>query len=192
MIERISRVVTGHDDHGSAVFTETGAIEPVEVLFQPGIRFWPIWGTSSDGPVIGRDDPAEFAPFFPAGTGTRVTLVRFAPQNEVAATPAANYTREELRRDAEAKFPGMFAAHDDGTEEVATHTTQTVDYGFLLEGELYLELDGGREVRLRPGDCVVQRGTRHTWKNRSDEPALAAFVLIGARRAEADRREADG
>jgi quercetin dioxygenase-like cupin family protein len=31
----------------------------------------------------------------------------------------------------------------------------------VLEGEVWLELDDGAEVRLRPGDTVVQNGTRH-------------------------------
>lgn len=62
------------------------------------------------------------------------------------------------------------------------HTTDSVDYGICLEGELYLELDDGEEVRLTPGACVVQRGTRHAWHNRSDRPALMCYVLIGADR----------
>jgi hypothetical protein len=30
---------------------------------------------------------------------------------------------------------------------------------------------------------VIQNGTRHAWRNKSDKPATIAFVLIGARRA---------
>ena len=59
------------------------------------------------------------------------------------------------------------------------HTTRTIDYGIVLSGEIYLELDEG-EVHLTPGDVVVQRGTRHAWRNRSAEPCKIAFVLISS------------
>jgi quercetin dioxygenase-like cupin family protein len=58
------------------------------------------------------------------------------------------------------------------------HRTETVDYGILLEGELYMVLDSGAEVRLSPGDVVVQRGTDHAWQNRSKAPARMVFVLL--------------
>jgi quercetin dioxygenase-like cupin family protein len=60
------------------------------------------------------------------------------------------------------------------------HCTETVDYGIVLEGELYLVLDDS-EVRLEPGDVIVQRGTNHAWDNRSDRPARVAFVLVDGR-----------
>jgi quercetin dioxygenase-like cupin family protein len=60
------------------------------------------------------------------------------------------------------------------------HTTDTVDYAICLEGELCLELDDGAETTLTPGTCVVQLGTRHRWKNKTDRPALMCYVQIGA------------
>ena len=36
------------------------------------------------------------------------------------------------------------------------------------------------EVLLMAGDVLVQRGTNHAWSNRTDEPAVVAFVLIDA------------
>jgi quercetin dioxygenase-like cupin family protein len=64
----------------------------------------------------------------------------------------------------------------------AFHATDTIDYGVVIEGEIVLDLgDGGREV-LSAGTCVVQRGSRHAWRNETTEPALVAFVVIGARR----------
>ena len=62
------------------------------------------------------------------------------------------------------------------------HTTDTVDYGIVLEGEVWLELDDGKEVHLRQHDVIVQNGTRHAWRNKSDKPVKLAFVLIGANR----------
>ncbi|MEC7118185.1 MAG: cupin domain-containing protein [Actinomycetota bacterium] len=53
-----------------------------------------------------------------------------------------------------------------------------------MSGEVVLELDDGVEVTLKPGDTVVQNGTRHAWRNRTSEPAVLVVVLIGAKRNE--------
>ncbi|MEG3585963.1 MAG: cupin domain-containing protein, partial [Actinomycetota bacterium] len=63
------------------------------------------------------------------------------------------------------------------------HTTDTVDYEFVISGEVVLELDDGAEVTLKPGDTVVPNGTRHAWRNRTNEPAVLVVVLIGAKRS---------
>jgi quercetin dioxygenase-like cupin family protein len=62
------------------------------------------------------------------------------------------------------------------------HTTDTIDFEVILAGELVLELDDGAEKVLRPGDTVVQNGTRHRWHNRGSEPATMAVFMTGARR----------
>jgi len=62
------------------------------------------------------------------------------------------------------------------------HTTDTVDLDVIVSGEVYLELDDGKEVLLKAGDCVVQNGTRHAWRNRSSQHCVIAVALVGARR----------
>jgi quercetin dioxygenase-like cupin family protein len=57
------------------------------------------------------------------------------------------------------------------------HRTESIDYGIVLEGEIYLVLDDS-EVLLKAGDVVVQRGTNHAWANRSDKVARMAFILV--------------
>ena len=57
------------------------------------------------------------------------------------------------------------------------HTTETIDYAVVVDGELYLILDDS-EVLLRQGDCLVQRGTSHAWENRSNRACRLAVVLI--------------
>ena len=61
------------------------------------------------------------------------------------------------------------------------HTTQTIDVELVISGEVWLELDDGAEVRLGPGDTVVQNGTRHAWRNKSNEPCVLLVALIGAK-----------
>jgi quercetin dioxygenase-like cupin family protein len=60
------------------------------------------------------------------------------------------------------------------------HRTQTTDYDIVLSGKIDLELEEGQVVHLKAGDVVVLRGCTHSWVNRSDKPAVTAFVLIDA------------
>ena len=60
------------------------------------------------------------------------------------------------------------------------HRTSTIDYVFILDGELEMELDGGEWVHLQAGDIVIQRGTNHAWENKSDRVCRLASVLIAA------------
>ncbi|MBU6529600.1 cupin domain-containing protein [Streptomyces mayonensis] len=68
----------------------------------------------------------------------------------------------------------------DGKEvkPLAFHTTESIDYAIVLNGEIWAVLDE-TEVRMTAGDVLVQRGTAHAWANRSQEPCVLAFVLIG-------------
>lgn len=79
------------------------------------------------------------------------------------------------------RLPGLAERFE--PESPGMHTTDSVDYGILLEGEISLELDDGKTVALKAGDVVVQNGTRHAWRNPGTEPATLIFVLIGARRS---------
>src|SRR5262249_49148766 len=61
------------------------------------------------------------------------------------------------------------------------HRTASIDYGIVLSGSLELVLDGGASVRLGPGDIVVQRGTKHLWRNPSaTDECRIVFVMIEA------------
>ena len=62
----------------------------------------------------------------------------------------------------------------------AMHRTNSVDYVFILAGELEMELDGGELVHLKTGDIVIQRGTNHAWENKSNGVCRLASVLMAA------------
>lgn len=59
------------------------------------------------------------------------------------------------------------------------HRTKTIDLDVVLAGALELVLPGQAPVRLGPGDCVVQRGTEHAWRNVGTTPAQLLAVMIG-------------
>jgi mannose-6-phosphate isomerase-like protein (cupin superfamily) len=70
---------------------------------------------------------------------------------------------------------------DQNSSGSGMHKTRTIDYDIILSGELWMELDDSVEVRLQPGDCVIQNGTRHAWHNRSTENCTMLTVCIGAK-----------
>lgn len=71
------------------------------------------------------------------------------------------------------------------------HRTDSIDYGIVLKGEIDMELDNGKVVKLKAGDCIVQRGTIHNWVNSSNEPCLVAFILIWAKPVEINGKRFD-
>ena len=89
-------------------------------------------------------------------------------------------TRERLAAEMRETRPGRVEVLE--PDHPGMHTTHTVDFDLVVSGEVWLELDDGAEVHLRAGDGVVQNGTRHAWRNRSDQPCVIAVALVGAAR----------
>ncbi|KAJ9203783.1 hypothetical protein DTO164E3_2137 [Paecilomyces variotii] len=59
------------------------------------------------------------------------------------------------------------------------HRTVSLDYGVLLEGEVDLILDSGQKRIMRRGDVIIQRGTAHSYRNRSQtEWCRMVFVFL--------------
>jgi quercetin dioxygenase-like cupin family protein len=66
------------------------------------------------------------------------------------------------------------------------HRTDTIDYGIVLSGEIHLILEQG-ETLLRSGDVVIQRGTNHSWDNRSASVARLAFINMSGQTTDHER-----
>ena len=152
----VRRVVTGHNDEGKAIFASDEIVEPTTLSLLPGAEFFPPLG------------------------GYRFGIFTVQPGSEASMMPE-NFDIEAAIAEVEEKLPGM-AEHLE-TENPGMHTTDTVDYEFVISGEVVLELDDGAEVTLKPGDTVIQNGTRHAWRNRTEKPAVLVVVLIGAKRS---------
>lgn len=152
----VRRVVTGIDDDGRSVFLSDGPAFG-------GDQWAEVWVTDPaqgiDAVVDPRDGPMVLEP--PTG-GSAWRVFEVPP--------------EAAMREAMASAVGTI----DGMEADGFHTTATVDFVIVLEGEVALELDDG-EVTLGPGDCVVQRATRHAWRNRSDAPVRMMAVMLSLR-----------
>ena len=170
-------VVTGQTKSGKSVIVSQAPVPPVTVALMPGYEFCQLWA-ADDHPVLPSDGtPAEQAPWFPPKHGFRFAMFTVPPATTVRTGPAPTSAEvEEVRK----KLPGMLEVLE--ADHPGTHTTDSVDFDVVVFGEVVLELDDGVEAILKPGDCVVQNGTRHAWHNRSAEKCVIASCLIGAER----------
>jgi uncharacterized cupin superfamily protein len=170
-------VVTGREADGTSVFVTDKPADPTTIAAFPG-TFYLMWGTDDGGTTVGTEPhEPKVLPFFPGPGGTRALFLRFAPHS---SEPEPAGDPDVLAAEGAEKLPGLLDVFE--ADNPGMHTTDSIDYGICLEGELHLELDDGQEVKLTPGALVVQQGTRHAWHNKSDKPALMCYVLVGAER----------
>jgi mannose-6-phosphate isomerase-like protein (cupin superfamily) len=182
-MHEVRRVVTGHSADGKAVFASDDrvSVSPLGSGSDGGIH--QLWG--GDEPPTFPDDgaPPGRATFFPGVGGYRFLLVTMPPAGAegAAAPPAADPPDPAaIRAQMERVFPGL-ASHME-PDNPGMHTTDTIDFEYVVSGEVVLELDDGAEVVLHPGDTVVQNGTRHRWHNRTNQPAAYVAFIVGAHR----------
>jgi hypothetical protein len=157
----VRRVVTGHDAEGKAVVASDTRIDGVRPLLTPGIEFHRLWG--GDGAPTFPDDGSEpgHRDYFPAVGGFRFGMVTVPPASQAAGAAPADISA--ALAEFEAALPGLARHMERGSPGM--HTTATIDFSVVLEGQVWLELDDGVEVHLQRGDTVVQNGTRHAWRN---------------------------
>ncbi|MCF5722802.1 cupin domain-containing protein [Pseudomonas syringae] len=174
------RVVTGHDTDGQAVVAMTGPTRnnfPLKAV--PGTLFYEVWNSATSPAPLdnGGDSTDKPLQLSPGILGSVIRVVDIPPdsvQNQISA------------EDAAACFAEIGESHA-GTGKADSkhklmHRTETLDYGIVTEGEVWLVLDG-EETHLKRGDIVVQRGTNHAWSNRTEEMARMVFILLDGRYA---------
>lgn len=169
----IRRIVTGNDANGRSRIVEDAPASSIRTVAErPGYRAVNVWRTTETPAGIAAGDTArDHKGILPPKNGTILRIIDFPPepkdpaerQRRIAATFGTIFT-DAAHDKREGKHPGM-------------HTTQTVDYAIVLEGEIYAVMDEG-ETLMKAGDVLIQRGTNHAWANRSERTARIAFVLI--------------
>lgn len=177
---KVRRVVAGNDATGRSVFlSDDVAPNTHDFEFLPGQAHARIWFASGDATtaVPAKEPTTNTGQMLPDPGGASFVVVQYAPDSVVtdqrfdgpnAGAEFATYA-PDLAETMDINEPGM-------------HRTHSIDYGIVLDGEIWLELDNGEQTQLHRGDTIVQLGGRHAWRNKSDRPATLAFVLTGTRR----------
>ncbi|MCK6396133.1 cupin domain-containing protein [Zoogloea sp.] len=174
-----TRIVTGHDADGHADFALQAPLTHGTFQHHPGFVVNLVWQTGAQPgiPASPSDPVVAVESVLPQPGGTTAMVVSFPPDSVMSAP---HFDPAAAGMEFAQRLPGLAESFDpDGS---GFHQTDTMDYGVVLEGEIWLDLDDGRERHLKAGDVVVQLGTRHAWRNRSEQAARMFFVLIGATR----------
>ncbi len=174
------RVLTAIDAEGQSYVAADGPSPADFVLPGTTYRSSNIWRThAAPGAIEAPDDIVDHRGVLPPTHGTVLRVIDFPPIGD--ATP------DQRAAMVKAVFAALYpdADHHEGsTRSASMHTTDTIDYAIVLEGEIVAVLDRD-ETLLRAGDILIQRGTAHGWENRSNRIARIAFVLIDAVRSTA-------
>jgi mannose-6-phosphate isomerase-like protein (cupin superfamily) len=167
---RARRVVIGLDEDGrssivSDGLTETRLVTPAWTLNQ-------IWqATSVPSHVMAENTLGDKAVIPPPPGGYTYVITTFPPDSEwdyKAGYAEALAEAGAADSAVDSDIPGL-------------HETDTIDIVTIISGELWMVVESG-ETLMKPGDTLVQKGTKHAWQNRGDVPAVVAAIQIGATR----------
>jgi hypothetical protein len=173
----VRRIVTGLNSEGrSTILMDAPSPHSMSLAGVPQFGVTDIWSTTAapalnDGHADALSGRIVLAP--PAN-GTVFRVVEFPPDAEYVGQWKPDVAFGSMGAS------GTDAIHQTSARHEAMHTTNSVDYAFVLHGEIWAVLDEA-ETCMKAGDVLVQRGTRHAWSNRSDRPCTVGFVLVDAK-----------
>ena len=174
---KVRRVVTGHTTGGKAIIASDMQVDAITVALHGG-EFHRLWGADVAPTFPDDGAPRPNPTYFPPVGGFRFGLFTVPPES---LELPENNDEEEGLMEMEEKLPGLLSVME--PHSTGMHTTNTIDFEYVISGEVWLELDDGVEIHLRPGDTVVQNGTRHAWHNKGTAPCRLVVCTVGAHRA---------
>ncbi|WP_137134172.1 cupin domain-containing protein [Rhizobium sp. FKY42] len=175
----IRRVVTGINESGKSIVVSDGSSSAERALqHSPGFVIAPLWRLEETPPQNDRStDPLSQAGSLLAPPGGAVFIVVTFPPDSITAAP--DFDPVAAGGEFAEAVPGLAETFE--PDHPGMHTTPTLDFATVVCGNVVLELDDGVTVALTQGDTVVQRSTRHAWRNPGSEPATVSFVMLGTR-----------
>ena len=141
-------IVTGHDDLGRSIVVSDQQLADTGMVSLFTANF------AEPDVVVAAADPHIAS--VPTSGSASWMLVDVSPEDQMRAALAQ----------------GVVGIDADGW-----HTTPTIDYVQITNGTITLALDTA-EVELHAGDCVVQRATRHAWRNHTTAPVRLAALMV--------------
>ena len=166
------RVVVVDEGERSQVIADGASPDVRTDPARPGFRLSRIWVSDATPVRLKNLRETLQLPYTiePPPGGSTCYMATFPPDSGFVGKVGA--------REVAAYFAGL------GSPGVSTYSpraphpymqkAKTLEFALVLEGEITLVLDT-EEVALKAGDIVVQRGTNHAWRNRSENPCVIAF-----------------
>jgi mannose-6-phosphate isomerase-like protein (cupin superfamily) len=175
--EPARRVITGVGADGRSRVDEDGPTWPW-VRRPNGTVVMDLWRAEVlPTPVSAGSVPGEEVVLAPPAEGVVVRTTVFPPESAIS---------EEDRQAYEASLDEIYGKQQDSTADApevpGMHATETIDVMTVVDGEIWVVLEDG-ERRLAQGETIVQRGTRHAWQNRSEDPVTVVTTMLPAVRS---------
>ena len=171
------RVVTGHTEDGKSTIASDTEVDVIRFSQLRGSEYYKLWGADETPTFPDDGSSPPYSTYFPPVGGFRFVIFTIPPES---VQRLENLDVKAVVVEMEEKMPG--AAKYFEKDSPGMHTTDTIDFEYIISGEVWLELDDGKEVKIQAGDTVVQNGTRHAWHNKGSEPCRMVVCLIGAQR----------
>ena len=179
---KVRRVVTGHTADGKATVASDTAVEAITLKLLPGAEFFRLWG-DNQAPTFPDDGSARpVATYFPPVGGFRFGIFTVGP-GAVALPKDFNIVLALV--EIEEKLPGL-AAHLE-PDNPGMHTTDTVDFEYVISGEVWLELDNGEEFLTCAQGTPSCRTCGTPGATRAPSRAGWSYCLVGAHRTKAEQ-----
>ena len=171
------RIVTGHTPDGKGTIVSDTQVDAGTSPILSGWEYNYIWW-ADEAPTFPDDGTLHpYSTHFPPVGGFRFLTFTMPPES---LERPENLDFEVILEAIDEMSPG--AANYMEKDNPGMHTSDTIDFEYIISGEIWLELDDGKEVHLRAGDTVIQNGTRHAWHNKGSEPCSVVVCTIGAHR----------
>lgn len=172
-LDKVRRIVTGHDKDGKAVVIMDGPT-PHKFVREGISTARLIWVTDkTPADASAQDDRAATIKvgLAPPKGGSVMRVVDFPPARDEAKLDPHLLSKQIGEDHAPSRAWPI--------RHPFMHRTRTCDYAIILSGEIDMWLDD-TEVHLMAGDIIVQQATNHAWVNRGSEVCRIVFVLIDA------------
>lgn len=141
----------------------------------PGFTVCELWQTDSlPAPVLSDSTLGTDPVIDPPAEGLVVRIASFPPDAEF--DPAAYAESLDAFGHDDAHAHGG-ADEADTSHGGAWHETDTVDVVTVVSGEVYAVLED-TETLLKAGDTIVNRGVKHIWSNRTDQPCVVVATMM--------------
>lgn len=164
------RIVTGLNEAGQSIIV-SDTVTPTR-LVTDAYTLNQIWqATTVPTPVMAENTLGEEAVIPPPSNGYTYVITTFPPDSEWDYESGYAKALEEAGAAGsvnDADTPGM-------------HQTDTIDIVTIISGEVLAIVETG-ETLMKPGDTLVQRGTKHAWRNPSNSPCVIAAIHISVKR----------
>lgn len=165
---RARRVVTGLDKNGrSTIVSDELAVQRfVGDAFTVNM----VWQAESVPVSVSADNSIQEITNVPPAAGFNYFITTFPPDSSWDLEAGYKKSLDEFDAN-ESPEPN---------DDPSMHKTNTFDIITIISGEVWAVLETG-ETLLKAGDTIVQRGTKHTWRNRSNRDCVLVAFMASAR-----------